>query len=87
MQERRHQCDYDPLKDATYTQVSFDISNSKTIIQAFRSAQEFDRRAFCAYVLLKSREDPEREREVHAELQKKKNEAKKAQKPKKDPKA
>lgn len=76
MQERRHKCDYDPLQNGTHTEILFDVANANTLINGFRNAPELDRRAFCAYVLLKNREDPERERAMQQELQRQQNERK-----------
>ena len=80
MQERRHKCDYDPFQDGAFTEISFEVASSKTIIDAFRDAPEIDKRAFCAYVLLKNREDPEREKAMQKELQRQANEIKQAKK-------
>ena len=60
LQERRHQCDYDPLIKVTHTEVSFDMQAAKEVLEAFRRSPEIDLRAFCAYVLFESRDDPAR---------------------------
>jgi len=53
MQERRHLADYDPLFDVTKSQVMADIVLTYNAIDKFSMCSAKDRKAFCAYVLLK----------------------------------
>ncbi len=55
MQEKRHRADYDPFSRFTKSEVSTDIALARLAIERFKSARAKDRRAFCAYVLLKER--------------------------------
>jgi len=57
MQEKRHSADYDPFMQFTKSEVSADIVSVKIAIARFKLASTKDRRAFCAYVLLKDRND------------------------------
>jgi hypothetical protein len=71
MQDRRHQCDYDPLYEIEETQIEFDIAVTKTILPSFKNAKEIDRRAFCVLILFQNRPDPirialEKEKEKRA---------------------
>jgi hypothetical protein len=53
LQDRRHSADYDPMASFTKVQVAADILLVEGAIAAFKSAPLKDRRAFCAYVLLR----------------------------------
>lgn len=55
MQIKRHDADYDPEKSFSKSEVWSDFRTTKSIITSFRMASTRDRRAFCAYVLLKER--------------------------------
>ncbi len=55
MQERRHAADYDPFFRVGKSQVRADIAYSRVAIANFIACQAKDKRAFCAYVLLKDR--------------------------------
>ena len=55
MQDKRHQADYDPSARFVKSSVEFDIVLVEQAIKNFKSANVKDRRAFCAYVLLKKR--------------------------------
>lgn len=55
LQEKRHNADYDPHAKFTKSEVETDIVASIQAINTFKSAKITDRRAFCAYVLLRSR--------------------------------
>jgi hypothetical protein len=57
MQLKRHRSDYNPDFIVTPTEVKRAISTTKAAIIKLKSAAESDRRAFCAFVLLKSRKD------------------------------
>jgi hypothetical protein len=55
MQAKRHDADYDPVASFTKSSVETDIKLVEQAIKDFRAAKAMDRRAFCAYVLLKNR--------------------------------
>ena len=55
MQAKRHDADYDPFKRFVKSEVELDIVVVEQAIQKFKAAKTKDRRAFCAYVLLKKR--------------------------------
>jgi hypothetical protein len=55
MQEKRHAADYDPDIRLSKSEVSNDIELVTKTIEKFRASSIKDRRAFCAYVLLKVR--------------------------------
>ena len=55
LQEKRHSADYDPLAQFTKLEVKSDISSARKAIERFQSASLKDRRAFSAFVLLKTR--------------------------------
>lgn len=57
LQERRHSADYDPFMQLTKSEVRADIVSAELAIARFKSAPTRDRRAFCAYVLFKDRND------------------------------
>lgn len=57
LQEKRHGADYDPLAQFTKSDVSFDIAAVGIAIAEFKSAPIKHRRAFCAYILFKDRND------------------------------
>ena len=57
MQEKRHGADYDPFAQVTKLDVSTDIAAVEAAIARLKSAPAKHRRAFCAYVLLKDRND------------------------------
>ena len=57
LQEKRHSADYDPLAQFTKSAVSTDIVAVESAIAEFKSAPAKHRRAFCAYILLKDRND------------------------------
>lgn len=55
-QEQRHDADYDPFAAFTKSDVQNDTALVERVIASFKAAKASDRRAFCAYVLLKKRE-------------------------------
>jgi hypothetical protein len=55
MQIKRHEADYDPFHRTAKSEVLSDISAVESAIESFLSVNAKDRRAFSAYVLLKSR--------------------------------
>jgi len=55
LQEKRHSADYDPFYRATKSEVRVDIESCRAAMAHLSSAPTQDRRAFCAYVLLKDR--------------------------------
>jgi uncharacterized protein (UPF0332 family) len=55
MQAKRHDADYDPFKTFVKSSVESDIVLIEEAIRQFKAANAKDRRAFCAYVLLKKR--------------------------------
>jgi hypothetical protein len=55
MQEKRHAADYDPHICLSKTEVDNDIELVIKTIENFKTSSIKDRRAFCAYVLLKVR--------------------------------
>jgi len=57
LQEKRHRADYDPSAQFIKLDVSSDIVAVESAITEFRSAPVKDRRAFCAYILFKDRND------------------------------
>ena len=57
LQEKRHSADYDPFAQFAESDVSNDIATVEAAITDFKSAPAKHRRAFCAYVLLKDRND------------------------------
>ena len=57
LQEKRHSADYDPFVQFTKSDASTDIATVELAITAFKSAPVKDRRAFCAYILFKDRND------------------------------
>ncbi len=57
LQEKRHSADYDPFAQFTELDVSTNIAAVEAAISRFKSAPIKHRRAFCAYVLFKDRND------------------------------
>ena len=57
MQEKRHSADYDPLEKFYKSAVSADIEQVDLAVNAFNTVSAMDRRAFCAYVLLRERKN------------------------------
>jgi hypothetical protein len=55
MQDKRHSADYDPHAKFTKSEVLNDISLVEKVIADFEGSDAKDRRAFCAYVLFKTR--------------------------------
>lgn len=55
LQAKRHDADYDPFVTLTKSEVLADIRAAEQAMRSFASASTKDRRAFCAYVLLKDR--------------------------------
>lgn len=55
LQTKRHDADYDPYITLYKSSVQTDIGAAKAVIKAFSNAPWKDRRAFAAWVLLKSR--------------------------------
>lgn len=55
MQAKRHKADYDPHERFQKSAVSLDIDQAETAILDFHTVPLPDRRAFAAYLLLKSR--------------------------------
>jgi len=54
-QNKRHDSDYDPSASFSKSSVISDIILVERTIKKFKAAKISDRRAFCAYVLLKKR--------------------------------
>ncbi len=57
VQEKRHSADYDPFAQFAESNVRNDIATVENAITDFKSAPTKHRRAFCAYVLLRDRND------------------------------
>ena len=57
MQLKRHRCDYSPDTAVSSTEVRRALSATKIALVKFRTIAEPERRAFCAFILLKSRKD------------------------------
>jgi hypothetical protein len=57
LQKKRHSADYDPIAKFVKSTVEADIDQAEQAIKSFRGAPLSDRRAFCAYVLLKERKN------------------------------
>jgi hypothetical protein len=55
MQTKRHDADYSPQALFVKSDVQTDIDTVENVIRSFRTAHVRDRRAFCAYVLLRNR--------------------------------
>jgi uncharacterized protein (UPF0332 family) len=55
MQEKRHAADYDPHSKAYKSAVLIDIESAEIVIAGFQGAPLKDRKAFAAWVLLKTR--------------------------------
>ncbi|QJP15589.1 hypothetical protein G3545_19145 [Starkeya sp. ORNL1] len=56
MQEKRHLADYHPNEKQFKTDVLLEIGQARSAIKAYANTDKKDRRAFCAYVLLKDRQ-------------------------------
>lgn len=57
LQVKRHSADYDPFAKFNADEVSADIDLAADAIAGVKSAPEKHRRAFCAYILFKDRND------------------------------
>jgi hypothetical protein len=57
MQAKRHKVDYDPFEKAYKSAVRVDIDLVENVISEYQEAPLKDRRAFAAFVLLKSRSE------------------------------
>lgn len=57
MQIKRHAADYDPSIRVDQSEARIDVEQAATLIPTFLAAPARDRRAFAAFVLLKSRRD------------------------------
>ena len=55
LQEKRNVADYDPLARFVKSEVAEDVDNAESIINIFNRVPIRDRRAFCAWVLLRNR--------------------------------
>ena len=55
MQAKRHEADYDPFASFAKSAVEADIIMVEQAVTRFKSVPKKDRKAFCAYVLLKKR--------------------------------
>lgn len=55
MQKKRHSADYDPFERFTKSEVVQDIATVRSALAAFRTVPTKDRRAFCTYLLFKTR--------------------------------
>jgi hypothetical protein len=55
MQSKRHDADYHPDAKFYKSSVQSDLSSTKKVIDDFSKAPQLDRRAFAAWVLLKTR--------------------------------
>ena len=56
MQQKRHEADYDPSASFAKSEVEADIILVEEAVRKFNQEPTTDRRAFCAYVLLKQRD-------------------------------
>jgi hypothetical protein len=56
MQEKRHRADYDPHERLYKSAVETDIEAAAAIIAAFRRSALRHRRAFAAYIAIRSRD-------------------------------
>lgn len=57
LQTKRHLADYDPYVPVAPSEIQQDIDTLKEAIKNFDGQDEKDRRAFCAFVLLKRRKE------------------------------
>ena len=55
LQGLRHSADYDPFLTLSRSEVLVEIDNTEAVIAKFRSCAAKDRRAFCAHVLFRDR--------------------------------
>jgi hypothetical protein len=55
MQEMRHEADYDPHRRFMESEVKADIFMVQSVLKAFKQTRAEDRRAFCAWVLVRDR--------------------------------
>lgn len=55
MQIKRHLADYDPYARFRKSEVTQDIDDVEAVINKYKSVSTKDRRAFCAFALLKNR--------------------------------
>lgn len=55
MQTKRHSADYDPFAKFTKSEVVQDIATVRITVAAFHTVPTKDRRAFCTYLLFKTR--------------------------------
>jgi hypothetical protein len=55
LQQKRHIADYDPVAKFFKSSVTADIDQAEAAINVFKTVNVKDRRAFCAYVLLRER--------------------------------
>lgn len=56
LQTKRHDADYDPFVRLTKSAVVQDIATARRVVSDFSQAPIKDRRAFCAFVLFKTRQ-------------------------------
>ncbi len=54
LQRRRHFADYDPLSKFSKSAILVDAEFAERAMKEFKSAPKSDRRAFCAWVLLRA---------------------------------
>ena len=55
MQDKRHRADYDPHATFSKSEVESDLRYAEQVIARFSRCDAKDRRAFCAFVLLRKR--------------------------------
>jgi hypothetical protein len=55
LQVKRHEADYDPAAKFYKSDVDDSVGQAEDAVKVFGQAAATDRRAFCAYVLLKDR--------------------------------
>ena len=55
LQQARHKADYDPLHRLTRSEVKAEIDRVEQVIKDFNKASKKDRRAFAAWITLKTR--------------------------------
>ena len=55
MQKKRHRADYNPLERFSKSAVIADIHQTEVVIKGFKAVTAKDKRAFAAFVLLRTR--------------------------------
>ncbi len=54
LQRQRHMADYDPSASFSKSDILRDLSSTRAAMKSFKAAPKSDRRAFCAWVLLRA---------------------------------